>query len=50
MNAAVGQECPAYRILEIAAFIPTHRPGLLKIFVNNSDQKTGVLQYKLEST
>ncbi len=27
MNAAAGQECPAYRIFEIAPFIPDHRPG-----------------------
>jgi len=22
-----GQECPAYRVFEIAAFIPAHRAG-----------------------
>jgi hypothetical protein len=30
-NAAAGQECPAYRIFEIAAFIPAYRAGHSKV-------------------
>jgi len=31
-DAAAGQECPAYRIFEIAAFISAHRGAFSSIF------------------